>query len=184
MGREHFKDGKAPMSGPSKVYFHVLNNNPFTFSFECVQHHIMTLQMDTVKLHLDAFKSMSDVNKIPFQRLGLPMPFLILFLSWSYICLIYLINILALTHIEPLFHFWTPENFWKLYDFLKFSGDKNRTLVRYGSRKYLLLSHCKIMCYFLPPKNFRKLSSFIVSWLFLWVKNGTLAYYRINWSLS
>ena len=26
-----------------------------------------------------------------------------------------------------MFHFWNPEKFWKLYDFLKFSGDKNNT---------------------------------------------------------
>ena len=81
MGREHFKDRKTQMSGPSNVYFHVLNNNPFTFSFQCVQHRMMTFQMDTVKLDLDTFKSMLDVHKIPLQRLGLPMPLFPLILS-------------------------------------------------------------------------------------------------------
>ena len=41
--------------------------------------------------------------------------------TWSCQPMTYIyINILALTHIEPMFHFWTPENFSKLFGFLKF----------------------------------------------------------------
>ena len=64
MHREYFKDVKKPMSGPSNVCFHVLHENPFTFPFECVQRCMMTFRMDTVKLHSNAFKSMSDVRNI------------------------------------------------------------------------------------------------------------------------
>ena len=74
MRRENFKDGKKQISTPSYVYFHVFHENPFTFPFECVQHRMMTFRRDSVKLHWDAFKSMSDVHKIHLQRLGLPIP--------------------------------------------------------------------------------------------------------------
>ena len=57
------------MPGPSNVYFRVLHKNPFTFPFECVQRCMMAFRMDTVKLHRDAFKSMSDVHKIYFHLL-------------------------------------------------------------------------------------------------------------------
>ena len=87
------------MSTPSNVYYHAFHENPFTFPFRCVQRH-MTFQMDSVNLHWDPFKSLSEVHKIHLKRL---------------------------VYIESLFHFWTPENF-KNYDFPKFSGGKNGTL--------------------------------------------------------
>ena len=60
--------------------------------------------------------------------------------TWSYQPTSYIwISILTLTHIEPMFQFGTSENFWKLYGFLTFSGGKNRTLVWYGLRTYLML---------------------------------------------
>ena len=95
--------------------------------------------------------------------------------TWSFQPMTYICtNILGLTHIEPMFHFWTPENFRKLHGFLKFQAVKNRTLGRYGLRTYLmLLSHCKPMWYFLPPENFRKLYNFLK--FSGRVKNGTLA---------
>ena len=65
------KESKMP--GPSNVYFRVLHENPFTFPFECVQRCMMAFRMDAVKLHRDAFKSMSDVHKIYWQHLGLPL---------------------------------------------------------------------------------------------------------------
>ena len=58
------------MTGPSNVYFEIFHDNPFPFPFECVQRRIMTFRMDIVKLHQDAFKSMSDVYKIHLERLG------------------------------------------------------------------------------------------------------------------
>ena len=69
------------MSGLSNVYFHVFCENPFTFPLECVQRHMMTFRMDSVKLHWDAFKSLPDVHKIHLQRLGLPIPLFHLMLS-------------------------------------------------------------------------------------------------------
>ena len=58
------KDVKKQMSEPSNVYFHVFHENPFTLPFECVQHRMMTFRMESVNLHWDAFKRMSDVPKI------------------------------------------------------------------------------------------------------------------------
>ena len=40
----------------------------------------------------------------------------------TYICM----DIVALTHIMEMFHFWTLENIWKIYGFLKFSGSKKK----------------------------------------------------------
>ena len=79
MRREYFKGGKKQMSTSSNVYFHVFHENPFTFPFECVQRRMITFRMDSVKLHWDAFKSMSDVHKIHLQCLGLPIPAVWLF---------------------------------------------------------------------------------------------------------
>ena len=72
--REYFKDSKKQMSTTSIVYFHVFHENQFAFPFECVQRRMMTFLMDIIKLHWDTFKSMSDVHKIHLQRLGLPIP--------------------------------------------------------------------------------------------------------------
>ena len=45
------------MSEPSNLYFHVIHENLFTFSFECVQRRMMTFREDSVKLHWDALKA-------------------------------------------------------------------------------------------------------------------------------
>ena len=75
-----------------------------------------------------------------------------LVLSWSYI------------NLNPYWGFilGTRKTFESCVIFWCFQAVKNRALVRYGLRTYLmLLSHCKPICYFLPPKNFRKLYSFL-----------------------
>ena len=69
------------MSGPSNVYFHIFLENPSTLLFECVQRRMMLLRMDSVKLHWDAFKSMSDIVKIHLKRLPFQTPLFQLFLS-------------------------------------------------------------------------------------------------------
>ena len=74
---------------------------------------------------------MSAVHKIHLQRLGFQYRCFI----WSYQPMTHIcINILALTHIEPMFHFWTPKNFWKLYGFLKFSGGKKWNIDLIGDK--------------------------------------------------
>ena len=75
------KDVKKQMSEPSNVCFHVFHKNPFTFPFECVQRRMMTFRMESVNLHWDAFKRMSDVPKIHWQRPGLLIPLFHLILS-------------------------------------------------------------------------------------------------------
>ena len=65
--REYLKDGKKQISAPSNIYFHVFHENPFIFQSECVQRRMMTMRMDSVKLHWDAFKSMSHIHKINLQ---------------------------------------------------------------------------------------------------------------------
>ena len=67
MHKEYFKDEKKQMSAPSNIYFHVFHENPFTFPFECVQRRMVTFGMDSVKLHWDAFKSISNVHRIHLQ---------------------------------------------------------------------------------------------------------------------
>ena len=51
------------------------------FHSNVVQRRKMTFRIDTVKLHRDAFKTMSDVHKIHLQRLGLSIPLFRLILS-------------------------------------------------------------------------------------------------------
>ena len=83
--------------------------------------------------------------------------------TWSYhtmtcIC----INMLALIHIELMFHFRTLKTLVNCMVFWRFQAVKNRILVQEGLRTYLiLLSHCKPMCYFLPFENIWKLLSFL-----------------------
>ena len=72
--KEYSKDGKKQMSTPLNVHYHAFHENPFTFPFKCVQRH-MTFQMDSVNLHLEPFKSLSEVHKIYLKRLGLPTQF-------------------------------------------------------------------------------------------------------------
>ena len=84
------------------------------------------------------------------------------FFTWTYQPIIYIsINILALPHIEPMFLFWTPENFKNFMVFWIFQTVKNETLVLFGLTTYLsLVSHRKPVHYFLPPDYFRKLRIF------------------------
>ena len=62
--------------------------------------------------------------------------------TWSYQPVNYIrIKIFALTNIEPLFHFWTTKNFWKLYGVMKFSGgEKTEHWCNIG---YKLISCCE-----------------------------------------
>ena len=85
------------------------------------------------------------------------------FFTWTYQPIIYIsINILALPHIEPMFLFWTPENFKNFMVFWIFQAVKNQTLVLFGLTTYLMLvSHRKPVHYFLPPDYFRKLRIFL-----------------------
>ena len=71
------------------------------------------------------------------------------------------INVLALPHIEPMFLFWTPENFKNFMVLWIFQAVKNETLVLFWLTTYLMLvSHRKPVHYFLPPDYFRKLRIF------------------------
>ena len=123
MRREYFKDKKKQMHRPSNEYFHVFHKNQFTFPFHCVQHPIMTFRMHSAQLHCDAFKSLRAWKFKKFIYNVWVCQYHCF--TWTYQPMTYsCINILTLTQIKPMFHFWTPENVWKLYDFLKFSGGK------------------------------------------------------------
>ena len=135
------------MSGLSSMSFHVLHENMFTFLFECVHRRMMKFRMDTVKLNWDAFESISDFHKIPLQRLGLPIRLFYLILStWpalNLILILHLYNHVSLNPYSANVLFLEP---WKLNDFLKFSGGKNRKLIRCGSRTHLMFlkAHSKV----------------------------------------
>ena len=69
---------------------------------------MIPFQMGSVKLHWLALKSLSDVYKTHLQRFPIPLFHLILLTNdLNSIC----INIFALTHIEPMFHFRASETF-------------------------------------------------------------------------
>ena len=107
---------------------------------------LMTFRMHSVQLHCDAFKSLRAWKFKKFVYNVWVCQYHCF--TWTYQPMTYsCVNILTLTQIKPMFHFWTPENVWKLYYFLKFSGGKNKTLSWYRLRTYLmLLSHCKPRC--------------------------------------
>ena len=72
-----------------------------------------------------------------------------------------------------MFHFWTAECFWSFQDV------KNKVLVRYGLRTYLmLLRHCRPMCYILPPVNLGK------PYCFLTFSGGKTLDIDLTWNKS
>ena len=121
MRTEYLKDGKKQMPWPSNAYFHVFHENRSTFHsnvFNVVWWNSEWIVSGCIGILLKACRVF-----IKFIYNDWVCQYH--YFTWSYQLKIYIcINILALTHIEPMFHFWTSVVFWKLDGFLKFSGRK------------------------------------------------------------
>ena len=95
--------------------------------------------------------------------------------TWSYQPMTYIcMDIVALTHIMEMFHFWTLENIWKIYGFLKFSGSKKKEQwsdmgLRFIWCCYDIVSLCAIFYHLKTYENV------LVVWHFQRVKHETLA---------
>ena len=119
MRREYFKDEKSRCMG------HQMNTFMYFTRISSPFHSIvlMTFRMHSVQLHCDAFKSLRAWKFKKFIYNVWVCQYHCF--TWTYRLRTYsCINVLTLTQIKPMFHFWTTENVWKLYDFLKFSGGK------------------------------------------------------------